>query len=559
MVTCNMQDIVGNEEINPLKATVLGAVKVIPQEYSNIRCRSIDLDLPGPSFERVSIDQLLEELTANSHSQDTVIAYRGQHRLKRVFEPLPLDETMENTPLLKQGGIYLITGGLGNIGLVLAQYLVQHYRAKLVLTGRSVSTRPKREKVKKLEEQGGEVLVFAADAADPEKMGEVVRKAEQAFGKINGVIHAAGLIKGPSICTIHKIKKQDCEKQFRAKVHGLEVLENLFQDKKLDFCWLMSSIAAVLGGLQFIAYSAANNFMDAFVQRHNRFNRNRWIAVNWDLMTPEETVTAFRRILSIEKINQVVVSTGGNLQGRIDQWIKLESLGQEDADADDEEGKKVFHPKPDLLTPYVAPRTREEQVLAEILSNLFGFEEIGVHDDFFELGGDSLKAITVIYKIHKKLNREIPLPEFFERRTIEKLAEYIKKGEKGKYTAVEPVEKKEYYPLSSTQKRLFILQQLEGENTVYNMVSFFTIEGCLEKETFESSFKGVLERHENLRTSLRVIGEEPVQEIHDTVAFEIEYYDMTHSTPKARTIGNLVHPFDGFMLSRSGTALVQVS
>jgi len=544
VVTCNMQDIVGNEEINPSKATVLGAVKVIPQEYSNIRCRSIDLDFSGPSSEKIPIDQLLEELTTNSHSQDTVIAYRGRHRWKRVFEPLPLDETMENTPPLKQGGVYLITGGLGNIGLVLARYLVQHYRAKLVLTGRSVSTRPKIEKVKKLEELGGEVLVFAADAADPGKMGEVVRKAEQTFGKINGVIHAAGLIKGPSIGTIHKIKKQDCEKQFRAKVHGLEVLENLFQDKKLDFCWLMSSIAAVLGGLQFIAYSAANNFMDAFVQRHNRSNRNRWIAVNWDLMKPEETVTAFRRILSIEKINQVVVSTGGNLQGRIDQWIKLESLGQEDTDADDEEGKKVFHPKPDLLTPYVEPRSQEEQVLADILSSLFGFEEIGVHDDFFELGGDSLKAITVIYKIHKKLNREIPLPVFFERRTIEKLAEYLKKGEKGKYTAVEPVEKKEYYPLSSTQKRLFILQQLEGENTVYNMVSFFTLEGYLEKETFESSFKGVLKRHENLRTSLRLIGEEPVQEILDTVAFEIEYYDMTHSTPAARTIRNLVRPFD---------------
>jgi tyrocidine synthetase-3 len=561
VITTDMQEIDGCENMNPAKAAILGPVKVIPQECSNIRCRSIDISLQASrhSHETVWVDQLLEEFASGSRA--TIIGYRGRCRWERTFEPVLLDKELEDASPLEEGGVYLITGGLGNIGFILAQYLAKHYRARLILTGRT-PVPPAHEwdrwldahkddeadpvglkikKIKNLEDLGADVLFFNADVADPEAMGDVIHRAEACFGKINGVVHMAGLVGEDSVHLVSDSGKTQCEAQFQSKVYGLPVLEQLFRDRDLDFCWLMSSIASVLGGLRFAAYSAANNFMDAFVNRHNRTGR-RWITVNWDNMKPAETAAAFRRILAMETIDRVVVSTGRNLQARIDRWIKLENLRQEDETT--AEAQKIFLPRPDILTPYVAPRNEDEQALADIFRELFGFEEIGTNDDFFELGGDSLKAITVIYRIHKKLDVEIPLPEFFKKRTVEKLAEYIKKGEKETYTAVKPVEKKEYYPLSSAQKRLYILQQLERENTVYNMVSFLTVEGSLEKETFESSFKKLLNRHENLRTSLRLIGGEPVQEIHDKVEFDIEYNNMTHSAPAAKTIGNLVHPFD---------------
>ena len=111
-----------------------------------------------------------------------------------------------------------------------------------------------------------------------------------------------------------------------------------------------------------------------------------------------------------------------------------------------------------------------EQDIIHIWQKLLGFKNLGVKDDFFELGGDSIKAISAISGIHKKLNIAISLKEFFDKPHVEALAEYIRDHitETG-YSPIKPVEKKEYYPLSNAQKRVYILQQLDIENTAYNI------------------------------------------------------------------------------------------
>ncbi|HEY9665696.1 MAG TPA: type I polyketide synthase, partial [Coleofasciculaceae cyanobacterium] len=138
VISNNLQSVTGVESLCPEKATVLGVVKVIPQEYPNINCRSIDVAIPskGTWEEKNLTNQLLAELT--TQSPDSVIAYRGLHRWVQTFEPVRLNATLEGTPkLLKEGGVYLITGGLGGIGLALAEYLAKTVQAKLILVGRS--------------------------------------------------------------------------------------------------------------------------------------------------------------------------------------------------------------------------------------------------------------------------------------------------------------------------------------------------------------------------------------------------------------------------------------
>jgi polyketide synthase PksJ len=135
VLTNRLQDVLGDEELEPLKAPVLGLLKVIPQEYPGIDCRVIDIPVSGSLGEQELCRALIDELCTDS--QDPVIAYRNNQRWVQVFDPFRLDRVEGELPILKEGGVYLIAGGLGDIGLMVSELLVKHVKAKLVLTGRS--------------------------------------------------------------------------------------------------------------------------------------------------------------------------------------------------------------------------------------------------------------------------------------------------------------------------------------------------------------------------------------------------------------------------------------
>ncbi|MCP4157782.1 MAG: amino acid adenylation domain-containing protein, partial [bacterium] len=198
---------------------------------------------------------------------------------------------------------------------------------------------------------------------------------------------------------------------------------------------------------------------------------------------------------------------------------------------------------------YVAPRTGIERQLTGIWTEILKRKgEIGIDDDFFQLGGHSLKATTMASRIHKELNVKVPLSEIFGTRTIRGLARYVETAAEERYRAIEPAEKKEYYPLSSAQKRLYILQQMETGYTGYNMPTMAILEGHLERPRLQAAFAKVIRGHESFRTTFFMRGEEPVQRIHDNVAFEIESYETEckgQSPENAdRIIKNFVRPFE---------------
>jgi acyl transferase domain-containing protein len=462
VISNNLQPVMGNEDLCPEKATLLGPIKVISQEYSNINCRSIDVILPesGSWQSAKLVEQLLAELKVPD--SEKLIAYRGLNRWVQSFEPVQFEKPKIEKPRLRKKGVYLITGGLGGIGLVLAEYLAQTVQAKLVLVRRSAlpkkseweqwltthdetdGTSLKIRKVQELESNGAEVLVVSADVSNLEQMQDVIAQAQQQFGQLNGVIHAAGVVQGKSIEAIENITKPDCEQQFQSKLHGVLVLENVLQKQHIDFCLLLSSLSSVLGGLGFVAYSAANIFMDAFVHQHNRSYPASWSSISWDgwqlekaneneqnislgtnltelVIKSEEGVKAVERILNYGILNHIVVSTG-ELEARIKQWIKLESLQQT---AESQQTNLLLHSRPDLSNPYVIPSNEVEQKLANIWQELLGIKNVGLYDNFFELGGDSLLIIQVRSKILKLLNKNLSIADLFEYSTISTLAEYI--------------------------------------------------------------------------------------------------------------------------------------
>lgn len=462
VVSNNMQQVSDEEVLCPEKATVLGPCKVIPQEYPHISVRSIDVALPesGTLQQKKLIDQLIAELTAKT--SDLVVAYRGEHRRVQTFESVRLNGVVEGTTHLRKEGVYLIAGGLGGIGLVLAEYLAQTVQAKLILVGRSAfpdrnewsqwlathdehdDVSRKIQKVQALEKLGADVLLKSADVADREEMQAAIAQAEQRFGALHGVIYAAGIV---PINAIQEIGQTECESQFRSKAHGLFVLEEVLQGKELDFCLLLSSLSSVLGGLGFVAYSAANLFMDAFAYKHNRTKPVPWISVNWDAwklreeqaqkkgfgatlaelaITPREGVEAFQRILSMGAVTQVIVSTT-DLQVRIDQWLKRESL--QDTQQSNKVDSSSLYARPSLQNAYFAPRNDAEQKIADIWQEFLGIEQVGIQDNFFDLGGDSLLAIRLFAQIKKIFGKDLPLATLFQAPTVEQLASILQQEE----------------------------------------------------------------------------------------------------------------------------------
>ncbi|UCH95478.1 MAG: amino acid adenylation domain-containing protein [Candidatus Aminicenantes bacterium] len=180
----------------------------------------------------------------------------------------------------------------------------------------------------------------------------------------------------------------------------------------------------------------------------------------------------------------------------------------------------------------IAPRDQLEETLAGIWVEVLGIEKdnIGIDSDFFHLGGHSLKAILLISQIHCALNVKVELTVVFTTPTIRALADHIRHIDSSavdRFIAIEPTEKKEYYPLSSAQESLYFLWQLDQKNIAYNMPMVRTLAGEVDITRFEKTFTKMVHRHEVLRTSFEIIQGELVQRVHDKVEFEIEY-DVPH-------------------------------
>jgi len=199
----------------------------------------------------------------------------------------------------------------------------------------------------------------------------------------------------------------------------------------------------------------------------------------------------------------------------------------------------------EIISGYAAPENQVEKKLVEIWSEVLEKEEgiIGVNHNFFDLGGHSLKAIVLVSKIHKEFDVKVPLAELFRTPTIRDLSTYIKKAIKVRYMSIESVEKKEYYPLSSAQRRFYILQQIDINSTAYNMPIIIKLEGHLEKEKADAVFTNLLNRHQSLRTSFQLKDEEPIQRIHDDVDFTVKYHEVSESG-SGSIIKNFVKSFD---------------
>jgi acyl transferase domain-containing protein/thioesterase domain-containing protein len=275
---------------DPTVATLLGPVRVIPREYPGVVCRSIDLNLEGEGLSQHAVQLIAEQCAPFT---DEVVAFRRGARWTERFEATELIPN-EARSRFKEKGCYIITGGLGGLGLVISRHLAQQFHARLVLIGRSSLPAPQDwdallqrpeappkllSTLKSLQEiraLGGEVLPLQADVAQLPELQRAWNLAEEKFGKIDGVIHAAGIIEDAPFLSK---TAESAARVLAPKVNGTIALDAVTKNKDLDFLVLFSSISSVLPPQGQIDYAAANAFLDTFAEQR----QPQVQSINWGL------------------------------------------------------------------------------------------------------------------------------------------------------------------------------------------------------------------------------------------------------------------------------------
>jgi acyl transferase domain-containing protein len=464
VVSNHLQEVTGNEFLSPAKAIVLGPCVVASQEHLDIHCSNVDIE-DGPIGECARL--LLKELRAKSG--DIAVAYRGKHRWVQTLEHISLPKIQPETLPLQQGAVCLITGGLGGIGLALADHLAEQVRAKLVLISRSGL--PGREQwpkwlqthgedddvcrkiraIQSIEARGSQVLVLRADVTDAAEMRSAFTLARERFGAIHSVIHAAG-IRGDR-AAIAKKTSEAAASTMAPKVLGTVVLGEMVREAKPDFFLLCSSLSVQLGGIGNVDYSAANAFLDVYAQKHRsemNITSIDWAGwqevgmgasaqipdyLKWQReqslkqgIAPQEGIEAFDRLIG-SSLAQVVVSPQELTGSFADAGAGSSAAAATPAGGEPQ--REPAHERPAISSEYVAPGNSTEQAIAEIWEELLGLSTVGIYDNFFELGGHSLLAAGLLTRLKSAFPIELSIASLFENPTVHSLSEMVRQGNRG--------------------------------------------------------------------------------------------------------------------------------
>jgi amino acid adenylation domain-containing protein len=205
-------------------------------------------------------------------------------------------------------------------------------------------------------------------------------------------------------------------------------------------------------------------------------------------------------------------------------------------------------PEPLAATASVAPRDPVEEQILLIWSEVLGERGAGIDDNFFDLGGHSLKAMQVVSRIHRGLGVKLSVHDFLEAPTVSGIAALVRAAKPSPYASIERAEEREHYELSHAQQRLWLLHRMKGE-VAYNMPKASLFEGDLDVDALRRAFAAMVDRHEALRTAFVVVNGEPRQEIREHVEVVIPEIDVSaESDPDAaaRRIADAdaIRPFD---------------
>jgi acyl transferase domain-containing protein len=416
VLTENAQPIGTAAALAPEAAALLGLCQVIPQEHPDLRCHGVDFAAGCDPAEVVT--RLLAEMASPPEAPE--VAYRDGDRYVPAFERL---DTAGGIALpVRPGGVYLVAGGSGRMGLAIAEHLAVGGTRIALVSRRGL--RPDEDGARRLRELGADVLILRADIADEQRMAGVVKEINERWGPVNGVVHAAGIEGGGTGFTfIADTSPEYAQDLLRPKTAGIAVLDRVTRTQPLDFCLVCSSLSAVLGGITFGVYTAANRYLDGYADRR-RANGAPWVSVDWDVwrfdrstaslgaaatrtaMSPDQATGLLGSIVASEH-SRLVVSTVP-LAERADRVRRL--LRQDTGEKGGAE-------------PAMASRDELCGQLKHVVGDLVGVTDLGDDDELLAIGCDSLTFLEALARWQNRVRVKVPIARLWGCRTFADLAE----------------------------------------------------------------------------------------------------------------------------------------
>ncbi len=280
-----------NDTIRPINAALGGFFKTLSLENPNFKAKLVEIVNVKEKFEKnisKNIGIVLNEVNNDSWNQQEIrYVYQNENnshkRFVKQLTKCDLSKIDKKRLPFKQNGVYIISGGLGGLGLIISEYLVKNYQSKLVLFGRSELNDELRDKLSRLKSVNSEVVYFKADVTKLDDMKMLVRKAKEQFSEINGVIHSAGIIKDSFI---FKKTKNEMDAVLNGKIHGTINLDMATNEENLDLFIMFSSTAGLMGNPGQCDYAYGNHFLDSFAEsrdilRVDNKRSGKTISINW--------------------------------------------------------------------------------------------------------------------------------------------------------------------------------------------------------------------------------------------------------------------------------------
>ncbi|MEP2639439.1 beta-ketoacyl synthase N-terminal-like domain-containing protein [Roseobacter sp.] len=386
LVTTGAADVTGTEDLRPDLARLHGVVQVAGQECPALGCRVIDLD-PAEPLTPAGLAPVLRDALVQS---DAAMMARRANRFWTLHHSV---QNLPDTPdPLRKNGVYAVIGHVAQgIGQVWAAHIPPHARLALIETPDAAPLPI---------EASDRVLKLTADCGDPTALAAALDQVKTHWGRLDGIFLSTPFSDQASMAPLALSGADQAARVQASCIAPVAALAQITADHPVGFVCLQSSLASAIGGMGLADYAGGHHHTDVAAALYDRTTRTNWIAIGWDMLAGDGTTNDHAlsagdiwaltgRILGAGLTGACTVSRS-DVDTRRATWL---NTTPQTAASDTTSHART---RPDLETPFVAPRTATETQVAQILGGLLGLDAIGVDDGFFELGGHSLLAIRAI-------------------------------------------------------------------------------------------------------------------------------------------------------------------
>ncbi|MBW4594598.1 MAG: SDR family NAD(P)-dependent oxidoreductase [Brasilonema angustatum HA4187-MV1] len=433
---------VGLESVSSVaQSPIWGMGKVIGLEHPELNCVRIDLDPQAEIGDRIT--ELLAEIT--SPGAENQIAFRqGMRKVPRLVRSQSTTPK-ESSIHFQENSTYLITGGLGGLGLLVARWMVEKGAKHLVLVGRNRATPFIQAQIQQLKQAGAQVVVAQADVSSVEQSTNLLIEIEQSLPPLKGIFHAAGILEDS---TLQHLSWEQFEQVLAAKVLGSWNLHHLTKEQPLDYFILFSSATSIFGNIGQANHAAANAFLDALAYQR-RAQGLAGLSINWGAVAEVGAAANSQLVQNLQQtgIGTIPPQTVGQILERLladngvqvavipINWSQYPTSYSNLSFCSELQSVSLLQQSPtvELLQQLkkFPPEKRKIKLMEHIrtlVAQVLGLKTVELIDDnkgFFEMGMDSLTSVELKNRIQSSLELQLPSTLAFDYPNVKSLVDYL--------------------------------------------------------------------------------------------------------------------------------------